>query len=37
MIKILYVNGGTMDRGGVSTFMMNVYEKCILKTFKLIF
>lgn len=27
MIKILYVNGGTMDRGGVSTFMMNVYEK----------
>lgn len=27
MIKILYVNGGSMDRGGVSTFMMNVYEK----------
>lgn len=27
MIKILYVNGGIMDRGGISTFMMNVYEK----------
>lgn len=27
MIKILYVNGGTMDRGGVSTFMINIYDR----------
>ena len=27
MIKILYVNGGSMDRGGISTFMMNIYER----------
>ena len=25
-IRILYINGGIMDRGGISTYMMNYYR-----------
>jgi len=25
-IRVLYINGGIMDRGGISAFMMNYYR-----------
>ena len=26
MVKILYVNGGLMNRGGIESYMMNYYR-----------
>ena len=26
MIKVLYVNGGVLDMGGISSYMMNFYR-----------
>lgn len=37
MIRVLYVNGGLMDRGGISAYMMNYYREIDKKRFSIDF